>query len=200
MLFNLKMFLPDFSIDKVENINLERLKDLGFDSIILDLDNTLVSWKTKAITEDVKKKKKKAQSLGFKLCIVSNCLLRGRVKFFSDLLNIPFVFRAIKPRKKAFVDALKILDTVPDKTVVIGDQVFTDVLGGNRMGFLTILVVPVDKREFYITILQRTMEKILLSGPRKKGLIPVFDEHSECSVDKRPKTNLTKDSINEGKK
>ena len=54
MLFNLKMFLPDFSIDKVENINLERLKDLGFDSIILDLDNTLVSWKTKAITEDVK--------------------------------------------------------------------------------------------------------------------------------------------------
>ena len=200
MLFNLKMFLPDFSIDKVENINLERLKDLGFDSIILDLDNTLVSWKTKAITEDVKNWIKKAQSLGFKLCIVSNCLLRGRVKFFSDLLNIPFVFRAIKPRKKAFVDALKILDTVPDKTVVIGDQVFTDVLGGNRMGFLTILVVPVDKREFYITILQRTMEKILLSGPRKKGLIPVFDEHSECSVEKRPKTNLTKDSTNEGKK
>ena len=77
---------------------------------------------------------------------------------------------------------------------------FTDVLGGNRMGFLTILVVPVDKREFYITILQRTMEKILLSGPRKKGLIPVFDEHSECSFEKKPKTNLTKDSTNEGKK
>ena len=200
MLFNLKMFLPDFSIDKIENINLERLKTLGFESIILDLDNTLVSWKTKAITEEVKNWIKKAQSLEFKLCIVSNCLLRGRVKFFSDLLHIPFVFRAIKPRKKAFVDALKILDTVPEKTVVIGDQVFTDVFGGNRMGFLTILVVPVDKREFYITILQRTMEKILLSEPRKKGLIPVFDENSECSIEKRPKTNLTKDSIDEGKK
>ena len=68
------------------------------------------------------------------------------------------------------------------------------------MGFFLIFVVPVDKREFYITILQRTMEKILLSGPRKKGLIPVFDEHSECSFEKKPKTNLTKDSTNEGKK
>ncbi len=193
MFLDLKMFLPDFFMEKVEDIHLERLKALGFKAIILDLDNTLVGWRSKNMSESVKRWIKNAQKLEFKLCIVSNCLLRGRVRFFSDMLGIPFVFKAIKPRRKAFCDAVKILNVTNDKVVVVGDQVFTDVFGGNRMGFLTILVPPLDKREFYATILQRTAEKILLSGFRKQGLLQKLSETSECRLSKRPKLDLQSD-------
>lgn len=195
MFLDLDMFLPDFFMNKVEDINIEKLKKLGFDSIILDLDNTLVGWRSRTMSDSVKKWIETAIESGFKLCIVSNCLLHGRVRFFGEMLGIPFVFRAIKPRKKSFMDALKILDSPPDRTVVIGDQVFTDVFGGNRMGFLTILVLPIDKKEFYATLIQRTAEKILLSGFRKKGVLKELCEESERPLIKTPKTN----SSDEGK-
>ncbi len=196
MFLDLKLFLPDFYMDRVEDINLEKLKELGFEYVILDLDNTLVGWRSREMSDSVKGWIERALSLGMKLCIVSNCLLHGRVRFFADMLGIPFVFRAVKPGKRAFRDAIKILGAIPERTVVIGDQVFTDVFGGNRMGLLTILVLPVDKKEFYITLLQRTAEKFLLSGFRKKGLLQRLAEESKCSFPKGPKTN----SVDEGKK
>lgn len=198
MFLNLKMFQPDFVMERVEDINLVKLKDMGYESIILDLDNTLVGWRSKIMSEPVKNWVLMAREAGFKLCIVSNCLLKGRVRYFGDMLSIPFVFKAIKPRKKAFVEAVKILETAIEKTVVIGDQVFTDVFGGNRMGFLTILVLPVDKREFYATLLQRTAEKIILSGFRRKGLLRALNETE--SREEECKKTVFIEKRNEGKK
>jgi len=169
-----KNLLPDFFINKVEEIDLKHLKSLGYDSLIFDLDNTLVGWRSKDIKNGVIDWLKYARSCGFKMCIVSNCMFKKRVSYFGELLDIPFIFRAVKPRKKPFLDAIKILGSPVSKTAVIGDQVFTDVLGGNNMGFMTILVLPIDKKEFYATLIQRTAEKIILSIMRKKGLLKSF--------------------------
>lgn len=187
---NFNNLLPDFFIDRVEDIDLGHLKSLGYSSIIFDLDNTLVGWRTKDIKDGVIDWLKYAKSQGFNMCIVSNCMFKNRVRYFGELLGIPFIFRAVKPRKKAFLEAVKILGSSVAKTAVVGDQVFTDVFGGNRIGFLTILVPPIDKREFYATLLQRTAEKIILSVMRKKGLLKSF---TGAIVPSKKKQNKSKE-------
>ncbi|MHC9542947.1 MAG: YqeG family HAD IIIA-type phosphatase [Vulcanimicrobiota bacterium] len=162
---------PDYFIEKVEFIDLETLKESGYDTLIFDLDNTLVGWRSKNLKPAVLDWLKKANQLDFKMCIVSNCVFKKRVSYFGTMLGIPAIPKAVKPRKKAFIEAIKMLESQFGRTVVIGDQVFTDVLGGNRLGLLTILVLPVDKREFFATILQRTAEKLILFGMKRKGLL-----------------------------
>ncbi|MFH1453801.1 MAG: YqeG family HAD IIIA-type phosphatase [Armatimonadota bacterium] len=164
-----KLLKPDLYVEKVERIDLKVFKEKGYDTIILDLDNTLVSWKSKKVSDSVIKWLDTARSLKFKMCIVSNCLLGGRVKHLSEKLSIPYIPKAVKPRTKAFKRALDLLGSSPERTLLVGDQMFTDILGGNRMGLFTIMVNPVDKREFGATIIQRMAEKIVLNNLRKKG-------------------------------
>jgi HAD superfamily phosphatase (TIGR01668 family) len=167
----LQLLYPDIFVEKVEFVDLKYLQDNGYNSLIFDLDNTLVGWRSKSLKPPVLKWLKEASLLNFKMCIVSNCVFKKRVKYFEDILGIPAIPKAIKPRKKAFIEAMKCMNSDSSKTVVIGDQVFTDVLGGNRLGMLTILVLPVDKREFMATFPQRIAEKVILYGLRRKGLL-----------------------------
>jgi HAD superfamily phosphatase (TIGR01668 family) len=158
-------------VEKVQDLDLEALRAQGLQGFIFDLDNTLVSWRRWSVNPAVLEWLKNAQQAGFKMCILSNCMIRRRVTRFSRLTGIPALPKAAKPRKASFQKAVEFLGTPLEHTAVIGDQVFTDVLGGNRMGLYTILVLPVDRREFYITILQRTAEKIVLFRLRRKGLL-----------------------------
>lgn len=167
----LKLLCPRMIIERVQDIDLDALHAQGFRGIMFDLDNTLVSWRRWSVTSDVMQWLARARELGFNMCILSNCMLRRRVQRFSRMTGIPALPKASKPRKKSFQQALQLLGTAVEETTVIGDQVFTDVLGGNRMGLYTILVLPVDRREFYVTILQRTAEKIVLFRLRRKGIL-----------------------------
>ena len=74
---------------------------------------------------------------GLKLCIISNAL-EERVRIVGEKLGIPWVARAIKPRKSPFKKALALLGTTPGETATVGDQLFTDIWGGNRMALFTI--------------------------------------------------------------
>jgi HAD superfamily phosphatase (TIGR01668 family) len=167
----LKMLCPRMIIQRVQDIDVEALWAQGYRGLIFDLDNTLVSWRRWSLNPAVKTWLERAQTLGFRMCILSNCVFRRRVARFSRLAGIPAIPKAKKPRKKWFQQALDLLGTQVDDSIVVGDQVFTDVLGGNRMGLYTILVLPVDRREFYVTILQRTAEKLVLFRLRRKGLL-----------------------------
>ena len=75
--------------------------------------------------------------------------------------------KAGKPRRRAFLRALEVMGSSAEETAVIGDQVFTDILGGNRMGLFTILVVPINKREFIGTRVMRKFEIMVLREIRK---------------------------------
>jgi len=80
----------------------------------------------------------------------------------NEKLKLPAIHRASKPRTGAFRKAMKTLGTNVENTAVIGDQIFTDVLGGNRMKLFTVLVVPLEGREFWWTTFVRKIERHVL--------------------------------------
>ncbi len=92
---------------------------------------------------------------------MSNALER-RIAYFRAELNLPGLSRANKPSRRAFLQALALLNSRPETTAMIGDQVFTDVLGGNRLGLFTILVVPLCDRDFFLTRIARVFERWVL--------------------------------------
>jgi len=157
----LKQFVPDLQVESVHQIDLRKLWDQGFRGIITDLDNTLVGAGDSSATPELIDWLEKVDHMGFKVVIVSNNQ-RSRVAAFSDPLNIPYIFRARKPTGGAFRRALSILQLTPRQTVVIGDQLMTDILGGNRMGFYTILVQPISMKDegFLTRQINRRLERV----------------------------------------
>ncbi len=162
-----RRFFPRLSVEDVSSIDLGKLQSLGIRGLIVDLDNTLVAWSAYEVPSEISEWVKRAKDFGFSICIVSNAL-EGRVAYFSRLFAIPGISRAQKPRRGAFRAALEALGLRKEEVAVIGDQVFTDVWGGNRLGLYTILVRPVSPREFFTTKLGRILERWIL-GRSKSG-------------------------------
>ncbi|SCY98435.1 YqeG family HAD IIIA-type phosphatase [Alkaliphilus peptidifermentans] len=157
----MKLLTPDLYVESVFHLNLQKLKDRGIKGLIIDIDNTLVAWDIKFASEDTKSWLLKLLDEGFKVCLVSNNT-EDRVVVFNEELKLPAIHRATKPRRGAFRKAMAKLDTNLNNTAVIGDQIFTDVLGGNRMGLFTILVIPIESKEFWWTTFVRKIEKHVL--------------------------------------
>lgn len=166
----LKQFLPNQHVKSILDIRAEDLKENGIKGIITDLDNTLVEWDRPQATPNVVMWFEKMKQHDIQVTIVSNNDER-RVKAFSDPLQIPFVFRARKPLTHAFLQAAKQMNLKKDETVVIGDQLLTDIFGGNRSGFKTILVVPVSQTDGLATQFNRFVERRMLNWFRKKGML-----------------------------
>lgn len=166
----LKNFLPNQHVKSIFQITPESLKEKGIKGIITDLDNTLVEWDRPNATPKLIKWFEEMQKENIKITIVSNNN-RARVEAFSDPLNLPFIFQARKPLVKAFRKAISSMGLKKEETVVIGDQLLTDVLGGNRGGFHTILVVPVASTDGLWTRFNRLIERRILNWFRKKGML-----------------------------
>nr|WP_270179358.1 YqeG family HAD IIIA-type phosphatase [Alkalihalobacillus sp. CinArs1] len=167
-LFN--SLLPDEHVEDIYQIKPEALKKRGVKGIITDLDNTLVEWDRPDATPELLKWFRQMSDEGIMVTIVSNNN-KSRVEKFASPTEIPFIYEAKKPMTKAFRKALKDMKIAPDDAVVVGDQIFTDVLGGNRMGLHTILVVPVAKTDGVLTRFNRKMESAFLSWMKRKGKI-----------------------------
>jgi len=160
---------PKLYVDSIYYINFEKLKKRGINSVIIDLDNTITEWDNPGLSNQVFDWFEKMKQAGLKACIVSNNGHR-RVAKAVENLGIPFLARAQKPRRGAFRKAMEIMETKPEQTAVVGDQIFTDVLGGNRLGLFTILVVPINSKEFIGTRIVRMVERRVL-----KSLVPQKD-------------------------
>lgn len=153
---------PDLAADSVTEIDLAALRERGIRGLLLDLDNTLVRWNAREVPKEVLNWVRQAHAAGFRLCILSNAGRAGRVEAVARQLQVPFVVRAGKPRRRAFFQAAASLQVPPERMAVIGDQVFTDIVGGNRAGMFTILVRPMDRRhEFITTRVMRLFERLL---------------------------------------
>ncbi|MEH7124060.1 YqeG family HAD IIIA-type phosphatase [Bacillus sp. JJ1773] len=166
----LKQFLPDQHVRSIFEITPEKLKEYGIKGIITDLDNTLVEWDRPNATPKLINWFEEMKNSNVMITIVSNNN-DNRVRAFSEPLNIPFIPLARKPLGRAFNRALLEMGLKKEETVVIGDQLLTDVLGGNRSGFRTILVVPVAQTDGFITRFNRKVERLILNWFRKKGMI-----------------------------
>ncbi|WP_026906259.1 YqeG family HAD IIIA-type phosphatase [Paucisalibacillus globulus] len=166
----LKRFLPNEHVKNIFEIKPSVLKEQGIQGIITDLDNTLVPWNVKQATPEIIDWFKLMKDNGIKVTIISNNK-EERVKMFSEPLGTPFVFSARKPLRRAFKTAAKQMELKKEEIVVIGDQLLTDVLGGNSAGFYTILVVPIVQTDEKITQVNRKIERRIMNYFRKKGLI-----------------------------
>lgn len=166
----LKHFLPNEHVKSILDIKPEELKARGIKGIITDLDNTLVEWDRPSATPQLIKWFEEIKRNNILVTIVSNNN-EERVKAFSDPLHVPFIFRARKPLIPAFNKALSQMGIQKEEAVVIGDQLLTDVLGGNRSGFHTILVVPVAQTDGLATKFNRFVERRILNWFRKKGML-----------------------------
>ncbi len=157
----LKLLTPDLYIESIFRLDLEKLKKNNIKGLIIDIDNTLISWDIKNVTEKTKTWLLNLEKEGFRVCLVSNNT-KNRVIVFNRELKLPAIHRALKPRIGAFKKAMRIIGTTVDNTAVIGDQIFTDVLGGNRIGLFTVLVVPMAGKEFWWTTFVRKIERHVL--------------------------------------
>lgn len=166
----LKQFIPDQYVKSIYDISIEELKENGIKGIITDLDNTLIEWDRADATEEVVAWFEEVRKHGFEIVIVSNNNEK-RVKSFSEPHKVTFIHSARKPLSRAFKTAAKLMKLKREEVVVIGDQLLTDVLGGNRSGFQTILVVPVAQTDGVLTRVNRRIERRVFEIMRKRGLI-----------------------------
>ncbi|MGJ9457037.1 YqeG family HAD IIIA-type phosphatase [Oceanobacillus sp. CF4.6] len=166
----LTYFLPNEHVKSVFDIQPVTLKNRGIKGIITDLDNTLVAWDVKDATPEVIQWFKLMKDHDIKVTIISNNN-QERVEVFTEPLGTPFVFSARKPLSKAFKTVAKEMGLKKEEVVVIGDQLLTDVLGGNLADLYTILVVPIVQTDGKITKFNRKIERRILNYFRRKGKI-----------------------------
>jgi len=156
-----KLLTPDIYIDSIFDITPEMLKNKGIYGLILDIDNTLVSTYTKKADEMAANFIKSLEENGIKAVIVSNGK-KERVELFCKPFGIEFIYKAHKPLGGALKKAIEIMGLPYDKVAILGDQLFTDVLGGNLIGIHTILVKPMDPDEPLFIKIKRILEKPFL--------------------------------------
>lgn len=166
----LERFCPDYYYGSILEIDLDELKRAGIKALVVDLDNTMVERGSSEAPESLQRWLKKVTGRGLKVCIVSNNWA-SRVSVIARKVKLPLVAPAGKPRGKAFKQGMKMIGSKPEETAVVGDQLFTDVLGGNLAGLRTVLVVPLKGPELPHTRLLRRLEKIILRKLDERGLI-----------------------------
>ncbi len=164
----LHLFLPNKHVKSIFEITPEYLQAIDKKGIIVDLDNTLIPWNEQYATEPIKQWLKEMEGANIQVIIFSNNN-EERVSLFANPIETPFIFRAKKPLKKAFKKAQSLMNLPKDSIVVIGDQLLTDILGGNRVGYYTILVVPIVQSDAWITKINRQTERLILNHFYRKG-------------------------------
>ncbi|MFD2926041.1 YqeG family HAD IIIA-type phosphatase [Halobacillus naozhouensis] len=165
-----KHFLPNEHVQSIHDIDPEDLIRKGIKGIITDLDNTLVAWDEPDATEEIVNWFRLMNHHGIQVTIASNNN-ENRVKLFSEPLNTSFIHSARKPLSRAFKRARKEMKIQKNEIVVVGDQLMTDVLGGNVAGLYTILVVPIVETDGFWTRFNRRIERRILSWMKRKGKI-----------------------------
>lgn len=156
----LKKYYPYEYVESVFSIDYKKLYDKGFRGIIFDIDNTLVPHGADS-TDKVDKLFIEIRNLGFKTLLLSNNNEK-RVKRFIKNIDTLYIFDAEKPDTLNYKEALKMLNLSKEKVIMIGDQIFTDILGANKSGIPSILVKFIGYYTETKIGIKRNLEKIIL--------------------------------------
>ena len=149
---------PNVLVNSVTEITIEMLRKNNIKALMLDVDNTLVDY-TKIINDDIIKWAKNLKGQGIKIYILSNTNDEKKLKYVGEKLGIPYEKFAMKPLKIGFRKVQKELKEDFEKIGMVGDQIFTDVLGGNRCKMFTILVEPINEKDYWYTQWKRPLEE-----------------------------------------
>lgn len=158
-----RMLEPDLYLRSVRDIDIEGLRERGIDTLLMDLDNTLLPRDSTVIPDDIVQWCSHLDEQGMTACLVSNNW-HERVRTVAAELDFLLVSKAVKPLPMAFRRAMRLAGSSRDRSVVVGDQMFTDVLGGKLLGLMTIMVLPLSHSDLPHTLLLRRIERVLLAG------------------------------------
>lgn len=134
----LSRFYPTYLADSAYDIDYAKLYERGFRALLFDIDNTLVPHGADA-TPRAEDLLRKLRGMGFKVLLLSDNS-RARVRQFNHSIQVPYIYDARKPSPRAYKKAVQMLGMKPAEAVVVGDQLFTDILGANRAGLHSVFV------------------------------------------------------------
>lgn len=152
---------PDKTYRSIFEIEIQKLANDGIKGMLIDLDNTLVPWRSDNPGLETIEWVERVKKAGMSVCLLSNAG-KSRAVRTAAKLGIPVVAPAKKPLKMSYIEAMAITKTGADQTVMVGDQLFMDILGANRAGLMTVLVEPIGRREFAGTRVVRMIEQLIL--------------------------------------
>ena len=161
------IFLPDIFAETVFDIDIEGVKKDGVKAFIFDIDNTLATYAMPVADEKTADWLKTLKERGFDIFIVSNNN-RERVRIFSENLGIKYFGKALKPLDIFLRKACRIMGIKPKEAALVGDQLFTDIWGGNLLGMKTILVKPISEVEDRFVKFKRRFERRILAKMNKQ--------------------------------
>lgn len=157
---------PDRYFSRISRIDIERdLIGRGFTHVLMDVDNTILTRDTHEVPRDVAVWLGRARTAGLSFCLVSNNWHEG-VYRLAEELELPIVAKAVKPLPPAFLMALRKIDARRASTVVIGDQLVTDVFGAHALGMTAYLLQPLVEQDLPHTLMLRHFERLVM-GDRK---------------------------------
>lgn len=161
------LLTPNMQVRKITDITIEMLKENNIKGMILDVDNTLIDL-DRVPLEGIKEWIDYMKREGIKFCIASNSLKKDKIEKVAKMLEIPYVHFSVKPTKIGLKKAKQILGIENSENIAeVGDQLFTDVLGTNRMKMFSILTEPLCEEKVKINNLKRKLEKRVLKNRNK---------------------------------
>ena len=158
-----ELLQPSALYEKVEDIPLEELAYKGFNTLLLDVDNTILPFNARAISLQKRSWIKKAKTLNMKVYLLSNNSKQRRIERVAQELDTTGLFFAMKPSPCSVSELMRDKNINPDQAIVIGDQLLTDVILGKWLKLYTILVDPIDKSSSFGKTMQRDIELYLLN-------------------------------------
>jgi len=163
-------FIPDMYQKSIYHINYEKLKDDGIKCLLFDLDNTCVPFKDKEPNKKLVDLFERLKDMEFKVIIFSNAT-KKRITPFKNGLSVDCSAKSKKPNTNKLMKVIKMFGYDLSEVVIIGDQLFTDILCGNRAGIKTVLVNPMSKDDLIFTKFFRYFERKKFKKFAKKGIL-----------------------------
>ncbi|MBD5552527.1 MAG: YqeG family HAD IIIA-type phosphatase [Lachnospiraceae bacterium] len=163
----LSSFYPDEYLDSTYSIDFGAFYRRGIRGVIFDIDNTLVPHDAPA-DERAVQLFERLHKMGCQTMLLSNNK-EPRVKSFAEEVKSDYLYRAGKPKRAGYLQAMERMGTTAQTTLFVGDQLFTDVWGAGRSGIYAVLVKPIHPKEEIQIVLKRYLEKIVLYFYRREN-------------------------------
>lgn len=167
---DMDIYIPDMYQKSIYHINYDKLYEDGIRCLLFDLDNTIVPYgelepskKLIDFIEDLK-------DMGFKIIIFDDAG-KKRLLPFKKILNVDCAYNARKPREDKFMKVIEDFKLDLSEVAIIGDELRSDVMGGNRIGIKTILVNPISTSDSFKTRFYRRLERKMIAKFNKRGIL-----------------------------
>ena len=161
-------FLPTMLTPRLTDVTMQLLQQRGIRLVMLDFDNTIVPYTTNEPTEEMEAWLRQMAEADCHVCVVSNSR-KDRVKKFCAEFSIDCITHANKPFAKGIRQCLERYGVAPEHALLVGDQIYTDTLGGNLCGVQTLLVKAVHNHNFWLKA-RHVLEKPWIYAARKRRL------------------------------